>query len=108
VLDMVGQLLAQSVAVPAPIRCVIQATGMQWVTDDPLRIGDMLRVSFYPNRRYPQPVVVYARVVGTQTTPDGAGVSAAFEGLSAPVRDGLEKLIFRRHRRMVARSRRGE
>jgi hypothetical protein len=107
VLDMVAQLLAQSIQLPPLTQCVIHAAGMQWLAPDPPRIGDLLRVSFHPSRRYPQAVVVHARVAAVHAQPEGASVSVTFEGLGAAVRDELEKLIFRRHRRLVARSRRG-
>jgi hypothetical protein len=104
--DMVGMLLAQSIAVPEPVECVVQSEGLQWRSDgSPPQADQLLRLSLYLNRRYPRPLELCARVEHV-TDERPARVTARFVGADDGVSDGLARIIFREHRREVASSRR--
>ncbi len=104
--DMVGLLLAQSVELPDAVDCVIQRDGLQWrCAHDIPRIGDLVHLSLYLNRRYLRPLEIGARVERVSDE-QPARVSARFFDLDDSVGDGLVKIIFREHRRGVAQSRR--
>lgn len=107
-LDMMGRLLSRHVPVPEPAQVRIGATGLQWrsAAAAPAR-ADTLAVELYLSRRFPSPIVLFGRVESvTPADEGGALVEMGFGEISEPVRNWLEKLIFRQHRRQVAHARR--
>lgn len=103
-MEMVSQVLAQRLELPAPSRIEMKASGIACLMPEAPKEGQYFQLSVYLNRQYLKPLVVCGRVVGTEAAGGGGGwpVVCMFEGLSEIVRDHLERLIFRQHRRMVA------
>jgi hypothetical protein len=104
-LDMMGRLLSRHIPVPDPVPVRISAAGLHWRAEMPPTSGDPLAVELYLSRRFPSPILLYGRVTSV-TQADGLfHVDMDFGELSEPVRNWLEKLIFRQHRRQVAHAR---
>jgi hypothetical protein len=104
-LDLVGRLVIREQRLPAPAGLRLSARGLEWVAESPPALGARLLVSLYLHPPYPRPVELPARVLSVEPAASGARVRVRFEELSEVVAEGLERLIFRNHRRLIAQSR---
>ena len=101
-LDMLSTLLVQTNAIP-PAREIT-------LTDSWIRIKDSLTaqldgdccVKLYINAAIPRPLVLYGSY---SREADTGFMQISFQGMSPSLVNGLDKYIFRFHRRMVANSR---
>jgi hypothetical protein len=87
---------------------VVRLSGQwaEWADPDPPAPGDALLLALYLNPIVPDAVALPARVERVAEEPGGeARVRASFGAMPAPLRNALEKLIFRHHRRQVAEQR---
>ncbi|MCB1751628.1 MAG: PilZ domain-containing protein [Gammaproteobacteria bacterium] len=114
-LDAVIQLLAFLIAErnrPAEKRPVtVTAHHLAWVERSGVSpvAGERLRILLEIDPRLPQPLELTARVVRLEPAGNGAvRVQAALEDQGERVQEALEKLIFRIHRREIARMRSGK
>jgi hypothetical protein len=105
-LDMVGELLAHYHDTPAPVSVRLGALGLSWKAQQALQPQQQGWVEIYLNARYPRPVVFAARVQEVKKLPDGFEITALFGNIGAAVRELLQKIIFRHHRRSIAVARR--
>jgi len=111
-LDMVTQLIERETAMPEAVPITLGSAGVEWVSMTAPCEGALLKLSLYLHHKYPRPFVVIGKVLSVsplEESVDSAGkflVRLAYETMSAPVQSGLEKLIFRQHRRSIAQSRR--
>jgi hypothetical protein len=109
VLDLLGRLMAHSLKLPPPVRLSLGARSLRWLTigADVPATGDAVLVEVYLRPEYPRPLTLTGRVRSVDATPAGAKrVNVELEGLTEEVRDWLERMIFRHHRRSVADARR--
>ncbi len=104
-LDLVGHLVIREQPLPDPAALRLGARGLEWVAESPPALGARLLVSLYLYPPYPHPVELPARVLSVEPAASGARVRVRFEELSEAVAEGLERLIFRNHRRLIAQSR---
>lgn len=104
-LNLVGQLLASQSAIPPKTSVRLGAESLEWSAPKVPDPGKWVLTEIYLHPSYPLPV----RLVGQTQAPAGAlaapAAAVSFAGLSEPVLDALEKLIFRHHRRMIAQAR---
>ncbi len=109
-LDMVAQLIERETAMPEAVPITLDSAGIEWPSISPPREGALLELSLYLHHKYPRPFVAIGQVLSV-TAIEGANgkylVHLAYDTMSDAVQRGLEKLIFRQHRRSVAQSRRG-
>jgi hypothetical protein len=105
VLELLCDLLRERNAGSAPVPARFSAEGLCWHTDRVLAPGTLLLTDWFVQPAWPVALRVYARIVGQEQRGDHYLSCARLEGLSDAVVDGLDKLVFRRHRRTVARSR---
>ncbi|SEQ18518.1 PilZ domain-containing protein [Ectothiorhodospira magna] len=103
--EMVGALLHAQTLLPPAVPVQLSMEGMGWVQPEPLSPGQNLRLDFYLCPQLPRPLLLYARVIACESRGDGFAVSVLFQGLSPVLEDGIQKMIFRRHRRGIALSR---
>ncbi len=103
-LDLVGRLLVREEILPAAVPLRLSARGLEWSADPAPSPGEAILVGLYLHPSYPRPVELPARVLETGPGADGR-VRVRFEHLSEAVEEGLERLIFRNHRRLIAQSR---
>lgn len=107
-IDMVARILAQQATLPQPVQTRLSADGIEWTApaqaeDGGLpKSGDRLLLKLYLRPEYPVPLFLYCRVTRLGREADRIRIEARFEGLLTPVRDLLERTIFRRHRRIIA------
>lgn len=107
-LELVSQVLRQEIGMPEPRPVRFSGGGLRWPeTDETPAPGQMLELALYLYPAYPRPLQLFGEVTAVERgdEEDGAWVTVGFVGLSASVRDVLEKIVFRRHRRSVAQRR---
>jgi hypothetical protein len=98
-LDLVGQLMANSRPRASLVPIRFNAMGAMWKTDEPLALGTHGVLEITLRELVMQPLSLPAEVVsGAQ--PGEARVR--FLWLGETVADHIEKLVFRRHRRKIA------
>jgi hypothetical protein len=106
-LSLVTRLVSHQEGLPKRHNTVLRADTLEWTGPcaEQARTGDTGVITIYPNPMLPMPFRLAGRVVSTV---ERAGVKwrlTRFENLSPLVSVGLEKLVFRRHRRQVATAR---
>jgi len=103
-MDMVASLLHEHIDIPdsTPIR--LGGNGVQWVSETVPAVGTHVQISFYLNRKFPKPVVLFGQVVQSNDNDneDEYNVTAIFEHMVDVVQSLLDKQVFRQHRRAVA------
>ncbi|MEZ0149508.1 MAG: PilZ domain-containing protein [Candidatus Reddybacter sp.] len=105
-LEIVGQLLASQLTLPAPTKVRLGHAGIEWVAQDCPPSGAQVCIEVYLCSELPSPLKFHgiAVLVDSEEGSGNAGqhVQARFVGLSSTLQDDLEKFIFRRHRRSIA------
>ncbi len=104
-LDMMGRLLSRHVPMPDPVLVRMSAAGLQWQAKTPPEVGSVLEVELYLSRRFPSPIVLRGQVDSVRQAEHGRLIELSYGDISEPVRNWLEKLIFRQHRRQIAHAR---
>lgn len=99
VLELMGQLLAAHQPRPQPTSLRFNALGAVWRKGAPLRVGEQGLLDVYLRESLAQPLTLIANV--TQVSVEGV-VKVAFTPPGEATADLIEKLAFRRHRRLVA------
>ena len=101
-LDLVGQLLAQTQPRPEPTQIRFNAMGASWKSGENLSTGSHGVLELTLRDVIVQPLMLPAEIV---TGADAGFVRARFLALGESVADHIEKLVFRRHRRKIAGAR---
>ena len=105
ILELVKHVLSQQLALPDRFDVRVGARGIEWWSDGPPPLGSTIKLELFLLPRYPLPIELPGRVVGIQRDEKPAKATVAFQGLSEPVHDWIEKIIFRHHRRSIANKR---
>ncbi len=106
ILELLSQTLRswRNLPVPVPVRLAVD--GVEWSSEQELPIGALVLLKLYLSPVFPNPFTATGSVQSCQSTGAHAyTVSVCFDEIDGPVRDALEKLVFRQHRREVARAR---
>lgn len=103
-LSLVTRLVSHQQGLPKRHNIVLRAATLEWTGPaiDQARTGDEGVVVLYPNPVLPMPFRLPAQVAGSVERSGSRWRLMRFQQLSPLVSIGLEKLIFRRHRRQVA------
>lgn len=106
-LSLVTRLVSHQDGMPRRHNTVLRADSLEWTGPavDQVKTGDLGVIVLYPNPLLPLPFRLAARIVGTVERSNAKWRLTRFDHLSPLVSVGLEKLVFRRHRRQVAISR---
>lgn len=106
-LELVGRLAGRDIVLPPAVAVRLGADRMQWTTApaDAPGEGRLLRVELFLYPRLPTPLELFGAVESVVTVPDGVRVTVRYAGMGEGLRNALEKLIFRQHRRLVAQAR---
>lgn len=89
-----------------PRRAVrFNSKGLCWQSAEALTPNSLLLVRCYALPAWPVPLKLLARVRSSEPSGDGYRICSRLEELSFGAANWLEKLVFRRHRRSIARSR---
>lgn len=109
VLDLVGELLRRQLSFPKAAPCILSEQGLTWVAhaEQAPEVGELVRVDVYLKTSYPRPLRCWVEVVSRAPEGHGVKIAAHFRAMAEDVRDGLSKLIFRHHRRLIASQRIG-
>ncbi len=108
-LDMVTQLVIRETSMPESMPITLGSAGIEWVSVAPPSEGALVELSLYLHHKFPRPFIVIGQVLSVKTIEGASGkylIHLAYEAMSDVVQSGLEKLIFRQHRRSIAQSRR--
>lgn len=103
IMELLAEWLRRQGDLPPVLPLRFNARGIAWRSDDRPPADALVRLQLYICPTFPKPLVLYGRVLPGEPGDDGAVVT--FEGLSTGLVDGLERLVFRRHRREVAQLR---
>lgn len=103
-LSLVTRLVSHQQGMPKRHNTVLRADSLEWTgpSADAARTGDTGVIIIFPNPMLPMPFRLAGRVVSTVERAGAKWRLTRFENLSPLVSVGLEKLVFRRHRRQVA------
>lgn len=103
-LSLVGRLLADQSGLPPRHSVVLRGQSVEWSGPDQsqARPGDTGYALIYANPVLPLPLRLPGRVVGSVERAGSRWLQTRFEHLTPAVAAGLEKMVFRRHRRQVA------
>lgn len=103
-LSLVTRLVSHQQGLPKRHNTVLRADSLEWTGPcaEQARTGDSGVIVIYPNPMLPMPFRLAGRVVSTVERAGAKWRLTRFEHLSPLVSVGLEKLVFRRHRRQVA------
>jgi hypothetical protein len=101
-LKIAGELLAREHRLPAPRLGRLSATGLECAVDDTYKVGDRGILELFVNRSLPYALRFNARI-DAQRMHEGVRMAHfRFEEVSEPLSDHMAKLIFRKHRRLIA------
>ena len=103
-LSLVTRLVSHQQGLPKRHNTVLRADTLEWAGPcaEQAKTGDSGVIVLYPNPLLPMPFRLAGRVVSTIERGGAKWRLTRFEHLSPLVNVGLEKLVFRRHRRQVA------
>lgn len=104
ILDLVSQIFIHQVPLPRAVPVVLTPQKLQWEDDLAPLPGKVVEVRLYLSLRYPRPVRLVGKVERVEPVASGKRTTLSLAGLSDAIREALEKLIFRHHRRAVAQS----
>lgn len=105
-MGLVGELVRQGQGSPKARRVEVNAQGVCWDSPDQMEPGAHGLVSVYLLTEIPKPLELPVRVVAVERRGQVWRVCGHFIHLDPVVTDALERLVFRQHRRSVARKRR--
>ncbi len=101
VLDLLSLLLQRTQPLPPAQAIVLESHRLQLA--GPLPAAPCYRIELYLETAIPKPLRLYARSIGAADEPGAsASYSLEFIGVGQPVQDGLDRFLFRQHRRQVA------
>ncbi len=102
VLDLVSQLVYKQLDIPDICRVTVTSGEVMWGADNVPPPNKMIFVQLYIQHGTPKPLCFYGQVVTSVDDFASGKARVNFVGLSGPVQQWLDKLIFRHHRREVA------
>lgn len=97
-MELVGQLVASQLDLPTPRTVKLGAHTLQWRLDEVLAQGSLWRLDLYLKPSLPRPLVLFGNI--RQEAQEACVLT--YQGMGPAVRDAIERLIFRHHRRLVA------
>lgn len=105
-LGLVGQLLAVHFPLPPDVPVRLNPLGAEWIAGTGPQPGDTGTVEIWLSPRCPKPLILACRADHAGSAEQGRRYGVQFILMAEPLRERLEKIIFRHHRRSVALSRR--
>jgi hypothetical protein len=105
-LDLVGEALRGQIKLPRAVPARLCAEGVEWFGGEMPALGRVVSLDIYLRMETPRPLQFFGQVEASR--PAG-GVRVLFAGgANREVAGGLEKFIFRQHRRSIAHRKSGE
>lgn len=103
-LSLVANLVDERTALPDPCPVIIRGRSIEWQSrssNEPTR-GTAGFVNIWANTHIPLPLRLPCRIVGGLERNGYDWIQASIEFLAPSVRDSLDQVIFRHHRRQIA------
>lgn len=104
VLTLLTEALLPESAAPGPVSMRLSSRGMVFDAGKPVEPGTVVELSIHFSASLPRPVVLCGVVIEPLPGEEGH-VSVEFRRLGPGVKERLERLVFRRHRRSIAQQR---
>jgi hypothetical protein len=105
-LELVSKLEQRISQIPEASQVRLASAGMEWTSRlSPPPAGSSIWINLYIDNRIPDAMQIPARVLTLGEGRHGTIVGARFEQLGEVAQELLEKMIFRHHRRQIAKSR---
>ena len=108
VIDLLAHVLSRELQLPTPVSCEVSRDAVVWTGESLPAAGERVKLSLYLNPQYPRPLILYGKIDSPETRADGQFVRLVLSELPELVAEGLDRLIFRDHRRRVAQTKRGK
>ncbi|HHS83851.1 MAG TPA: hypothetical protein ENK38_02865 [Gammaproteobacteria bacterium] len=106
VLELLSQTLRSWRSLPPPVPVRLTVDGVEWDLEQELPTGEPVLLKLYLSPVFPNPFIATGRVQSRRIREDhNPTVTVGFDELGGQVRDALEKVVFRQHRRKVAQAR---
>lgn len=105
VLELLSELVRGGDAAARIYDIRMNARGLCWDVSEPVTPGGLLQLELFALPAWPVPLTLHARITDVDQHRGSWRLCARLEALTPGVRDWLDKLVFRRHRRAVALSR---
>ncbi len=103
--ELMGELIRRQIELPLPASLSLSAHAARWLQPSMPSIDESGLLSIYFHPSLPRPVELAVTVTEVRAIEAGHEAGGFFQGVSLGVKEQLEKLIFRLHRKAVARSR---
>jgi len=100
-LNMLFTLLAQHTPKPETCPVTLSASTIEWVCGGVAPAKGGIVISLFIDPRLPQPLLLPANVRESLSVAGGTRIVADFTHLSEEVEEGLERTVFRNHRRHI-------
>ncbi len=101
-LRLTAEIAMRNQTLPAASRVRLASRGLEWFASNAPTVGLTGMVSLFINPTLPQALRLPVRVASDRHEGTMRVVRMPFVGVSEMVVDGIEKFIFRHHRRLVA------
>ena len=101
-IGLLGDALRRQSSLPSAVPVRFSGMDLIWPAGDRPPAGTLLSIDLYVSSTVPRALHLFGRAGPADV--DGH-IHVAFVEMGAAVREGLEKLVFRRHRRAIAQSR---
>ena len=103
-LSLVSNLVGEKAGLPEPRPLILRGKSIEWQADEKFKCerGASGFANIWANMHIPLPLRLPCRLDGTIERNGFQWCRASVEFLAPNVRDGLEQVIFRHHRRQVA------
>jgi len=105
VLELLADWLRRQDDMPPALPVRFNGRGLSWESAQGPPVGALVRLNLYVCTSFPKPLVAFGRVLRQEDRGHATMTVLEFMALSQSVVDGLERLVFRRHRREVAQMR---
>lgn len=104
VITLLSEILLPDEIAPQTVALRMSARGVAFETAEPVAPGTLVELSVHFSASLPRPVVLYGEVVPGEPGEERQ-LSVAFRDTGSAVKERLERLVFRRHRRSIAQQR---
>ncbi len=105
VLELLSQALRSWRKLPDPVAVRITSEGIRWEGEEGPPEGSSVLLKLYMSPIVPNPLMVDGTVLPPAAGAGGGWNEVRFTPLDTRIRDLLEKVVFRQHRRQIARQR---
>jgi hypothetical protein len=103
--ELLGQYVSEELKLPEPRRVKISSQFLQWQAMESFEVGSRLKVNCYLIPYLPLPLVLSGAISATEAIGEGYRLTLTLDELDEQSAEILDKIIFRNHRRAIARQR---